>query len=133
VHLTLADWLMENPGATSLAEVESLLLQVRENEHAPLAGRAVEMLARTALAKGLTHDAAHCYKLLARDYGKVVIRDGKTGAEIVHAAESDDRLAALLAEDAAAWPAKMRGTSENGDFHLEKPTLALPLPKQAAP
>ena len=62
-----------------------------------------------------------------------MLRDGKTGADILKAAKSDDKLASLLADDAAAWPARMRSSSENGDFHLERPTLALPLPDNAAP
>ena len=44
--------------------------------------QAVDGLARLMLQKGQMSDAAFYYKQLGRDYPKVVVKEGKTGADL---------------------------------------------------
>jgi outer membrane protein assembly factor BamB len=84
-------------------EAELHLLQLRHQEDPPLAARAVEALARLMIRKGLLEDAAYWYRLLGRDYAKVVVRDGKTGADFAKTLATDKRLLAYLDEPCSPW------------------------------
>jgi hypothetical protein len=91
-RLRLAERLMEqNAYLEAELQLEQLSLQ---RDDPKIAGRAVEALARMWARKGLMEDASHYYRILGRDFAKVVIRDGKTGAQLL----------AELATDKRFWP-----------------------------
>jgi outer membrane protein assembly factor BamB/tetratricopeptide (TPR) repeat protein len=96
-HLALAERLMDRDGKADLLEAEQLLLKLSaQTEDRPLAGRALESLARTLSRRGLIEDALQYYRTLARDYPTTVIRDGKTGAQIFEELKTDKRFVPYL-------------------------------------
>lgn len=94
-HLELARRLA---ASTPLEAALLLLRLLREADDPPTRGRAVEALARLLAARGLVEDAGHFVRLLQRDFATVVIRDGKTGAEMVAELTADPRLAACRSQ-----------------------------------
>jgi outer membrane protein assembly factor BamB/tetratricopeptide (TPR) repeat protein len=114
----LAELLLAKGGAGSFLETEQhLLILRRQTEDRKLAGRAVEALARLMVSKGLLEDAVHYYKLLGRELAKLVIRDGKTGADFLDATATDKRFLPYLAEQPnPLWRGKIRAVAENGNF-----------------
>src|SRR5579883_350259 len=100
-RLELVERLMEQKDSGEehpLLEAELELNQFRTGKHSPeLAARATEALARLYTRKGLLEDAGYCYRKLGKDYGKIVIRDGKTGQQIYDdEAATDKRLLPYL-------------------------------------
>ena len=96
-RLELANRLMDDTSATALLEAEQHLSLLRvPGEDPVLAGRAVEALARLNTRKGLLEDASYYYRLLREEYGKVKIRDGKTGADLFNDMATDKRLLPYL-------------------------------------
>jgi outer membrane protein assembly factor BamB len=88
-RLKLAERLIEqNAYLDAELQLEQLSLQ---RDELPVAGRGVETLARMWARRGLMDDASHYYRILGRDFAKVVIRDGKTGAELLMELASDKR------------------------------------------
>jgi outer membrane protein assembly factor BamB len=88
-RLQLAERLMA--GSTFL-DAELHLLQLRgQHDDRTIAARAVEALARLMTRKGLLEDAAYYYRVLGHDYAKVVIREGKTGADFFNELATDKR------------------------------------------
>ncbi len=80
-------------------EAEMHLLQLRrQKDDPPIAGQAVEALARLMTRKGLMEDAAYYYRILGTDFANVLIRDGKTGAELFHELAADKRFLPYLEE-----------------------------------
>jgi len=69
-----------------------------QRDDAKLAARAVELLGRLMTRKGLMDDAAYFYRLLARDFAEVAVRDGKTGAEVLADLSADKRFWPYLDE-----------------------------------
>jgi outer membrane protein assembly factor BamB len=61
-----------------------------------MSGKAVESLAQLATRQGLLDDATYYYRILRRDYAKIVIRDGKTGVDIYKEAAADKRFLPYL-------------------------------------
>src|SRR5262249_27514233 len=96
-RLRLAEKLMAGSDPVALLDAERHLTILRgRNESPDLAGRAVEALARLNFQRGLLDDAAYYYELLNRTYGKVVIRDGKTGADIFNELATNKFILPLL-------------------------------------
>jgi outer membrane protein assembly factor BamB len=80
-------------------EAEMHLLQLRrQKDDPPIAGQAVEALARLMARKGLMEDAAYYYRILGTDFANVLIRDGKTGAELFRELAADKRFLPYLEE-----------------------------------
>ena len=99
-RLRLAEQLMDDdkdPEALIDAERQLSLLRARTQEP-ELAARAVECLARLNTRKGLLEDAAYYYRLLRDRYPTVMVRDGKTGADLFNDIASDKRLWSELDE-----------------------------------
>jgi outer membrane protein assembly factor BamB len=89
----LVDQLIDSSDPASLLEAERELLVLRSPRESPeIAGRAVEALARLYTRRGLLEDAGYCYRLLNRDYARIKIKGGKTGAELFDDAATDKRL-----------------------------------------
>jgi outer membrane protein assembly factor BamB/tetratricopeptide (TPR) repeat protein len=99
-RLKLAERLIQED---AFLEAELHLLQLRRQEDASLAARAVETLARLMIRKGLFEDAAYYYRLLGREYAKVVVRDGKTGADFFNELATDKRFLPYLDEPPSPW------------------------------
>jgi outer membrane protein assembly factor BamB/tetratricopeptide (TPR) repeat protein len=90
--------------APALLDAERHLNLLRSSKENPeLAARAVEALAQLCLSKDLDDDAAFHFRTLRDQYGKVKVRDGKTGADLFDELASDQRYYGLL-EEAAKLP-----------------------------
>jgi outer membrane protein assembly factor BamB len=112
-RLRLAERLMEE---NVFLEAEQQLLQARRQDDPQLAARAVEALGRLSVRKGLLEDAAFWYRLLAREYGQTVIRDGKTGAELFNELATDKRFLPYLEDQRTSWSGKIGVKDMHGNF-----------------
>jgi tetratricopeptide (TPR) repeat protein len=84
-------------------EAEMHLLQLRRQKEDPrIAAQAVEGLARLMTRKGLMEDATYYYRILGTDFAHVMIRDGKTGAELFQDLATDKRFLPYLDESDGA-------------------------------
>jgi outer membrane protein assembly factor BamB len=91
-RLELAEKLIEENSKGSMLEAEMHLQRLREQKaDAKIAARAIEALARLWTRHGLLEDAAYCYAVLNREYADVVVRDGKTGADLFAELATDKR------------------------------------------
>jgi outer membrane protein assembly factor BamB len=126
-RLELAERLIADPERGRFLEAELHLLQLRDQAHDPvLAARAVEALARLMARKGLLDEAMHHYRALARDYGRVVVRDGKTGADLFADLASDKRFVAHYHAGPPAWtPGRIKAKEEPADAPLWRTALYL--------
>jgi outer membrane protein assembly factor BamB len=104
-RLELAERLVED-GQPLEAEMNLVRLRVQKDDR-PLTARAVEALARLMTRKGLLEDAVHYYRVLGRDFAQVVVRDGKTGADLLRELEADPRFLVYLDN---SGPAAREGT-----------------------
>jgi len=105
-RLQLADRLI-NQG--TFIEAELQLLQLRRLSDEPkVAARAVEALARLMTRKGLLEDAAYYYRILNKEFGQVIIRNGKTGAELYRDLGSDKRFLPYLDEVVSPFTGTIR-------------------------
>jgi outer membrane protein assembly factor BamB/tetratricopeptide (TPR) repeat protein len=111
-------WLAERLAADKLFLEAELNLEAlrRQTDDPPRAGQAVEALARLYADKGLVEDAAHCYRVLGSDYAKLVVRDKKTGADLLKEAREDKRFMALLEEKPAYPEGKIKAKDTAGSF-----------------
>jgi hypothetical protein len=113
-RLLLAERLVKNK---EFAEAELHLLLVSAPRDEPeRAGRATLALALLNVERGLLADAVHYYRVLERDYGKTVIRDGKTGADLFKEVITDKRFLPFLEEPKDVWKGKLQGAMENGQW-----------------
>ncbi len=123
-RLELAERLMErkdNGDEHPLLEAELELNQFRTGRHsAELAARATESLARLYTRKGLLEDAAYCYRKLALEYAKVIVRDGKTGQQIYEDdAATDKRLIPYLDDPLPLGSVKkFRASTKNSEVSM---------------
>jgi outer membrane protein assembly factor BamB len=111
-------------GAYAEAELQlNALAQQSDDRH--MAARATEALARLMTRRGLLEDAAHFYRILGREYASVLIRDGKTGAEILRELATDKRFLPYL--DTAVAPF-LNGTVQATEIFKDTPRLQSALP-----
>jgi hypothetical protein len=95
-RLHFAQRLMEE---SLFIEAEMHLLQLRRQKDDPqMAAQAIEGLAKLMAHKGLMEDAAYYYRILGTDFAHVIIRDGKTGAELFRELATDKRFLPYLDE-----------------------------------
>ncbi len=99
-QLHLADKLI---AAENFTEAELQLVDVWRHAEPPLAAKAVDALARLMTRQGLLEDAGFYYRVLHRQFAKVVIRDGKTGDDLYQEAATDKRLLPYLEESKQSW------------------------------
>jgi outer membrane protein assembly factor BamB/tetratricopeptide (TPR) repeat protein len=118
-RLHLAELLMEKE---AFLEAELQLLQlVRDDPQ--LAARAVEALARLVIRKELFEDAVYFYRLLGRDYAKILVRDGKTGADFFNEARKDKRLVPFFDDARQTWLGHIKARDPiYGAFHARQIT-----------
>ncbi len=117
-RLKLAERLLDDPDPLSLLEAERHLYLLRgPGEEPALQAQALECLARLNVRKGRPHDAAYYYRLLRRDFARVVVRDGKTGTDILDELAADKRFLPYLDEPERLGSAgKIRASEERGAF-----------------
>ncbi|MBL8795070.1 MAG: PQQ-binding-like beta-propeller repeat protein, partial [Planctomycetia bacterium] len=123
-RLKLADRLLDSARdakADELREAQLLLLQVEGQKAVDpeAAGQAVETLARVMLRKGLMDHAAHYYRALGRDFTKVVIKDGKTGADLYSELTTDKRFLPFLEDARQSWNGKFKVSEIHGQFPMQ--------------
>jgi outer membrane protein assembly factor BamB len=99
------------------AERELLILR-RQSDDPVMAARATETLARLMARHGLMPDAAHYYRVLGREFPRVVVRDGKTGADLLNDLATDKRFLPYVQEPdpASGRVRKVHLQTENGMF-----------------
>jgi outer membrane protein assembly factor BamB len=134
-RLRLAERLMEVDEPSALLEAEQQLSLLRGPQEGPeLAARAVEALGRLHTRKGLLEDAAYYYRLLGRQYARVVIREGKTGAELLNDLATDKRFLPYLDEPGRLGAAgKIKVTEERGSFPFQNQTYYFARAGEALP
>jgi outer membrane protein assembly factor BamB len=110
--ITLADKLSASGNEDDSREAEYMLLAIRDgNEDALAAAKAAEALARLYIRKGLLDDAVGMYAELGKAHAKVVIRDGKTGADFFNDLITDKRFLPYLEPPTTTWTfPKLKGT-----------------------
>src|SRR5207302_11404580 len=107
-RLEFANRRMNDNAPASLVEAERQLALLRmQSEDVSMAGRAVEGLARLMTRKNLMEDATHYYRVLGRDFSKVVVKDGKTGQDYYNDLATDKRLLPFLDEPLPLFNARI--------------------------
>jgi outer membrane protein assembly factor BamB len=108
-RLALANAIIQDKSKESFLEAELSLQQLRVpplRQEGEVGGKALEALARLELARG-TEDglqqAAAYYREINAEFSKVVLHEGKTGAELFHALAEDPRVRPYLEEPANVW------------------------------
>jgi outer membrane protein assembly factor BamB len=134
-RLSLAGRLIEGPKAGD-REAEVLLEEVRRwHEDPARAARATEMLAQLSARRGLLEDAVAYYRILARDFARVALPDGRTGQEVWDALATDKRFLPFLEERRFSW-GKLKVVLEPGSplltpvYHFEPSGESLPFFRQ---
>jgi outer membrane protein assembly factor BamB len=120
-RLRLADTLMERNDKSAFTEVEMVLLQLTganlQEEDPETVARAYDALARLEIRKGTTEsmrEAAAFYRKLGREFARVVIRDGKTGADLFSDLATDKRFLPYLdSADVLRITGKMKAREVN--------------------
>jgi outer membrane protein assembly factor BamB len=108
-RLELADLIIQKKDKAAYLEAELNLQQLRVpgfRTDAAIGGKALEALARLEMAKGTDDSlrlAASYYREINKDFGNVVLRDGKTGADLFNALAQDPRLRPFLEEPGVLW------------------------------
>jgi hypothetical protein len=122
-RLRLAERLIDE---NAFLEAEMNLLQLRQQDDATLAARAIEDLARLMVRKNLLEDAAYYYRILGQDYSRTVIRDGKTGADLFNEQATDKRFLPYLDEPPLPWSSgKVLHREVFGTFQANSTTFSL--------
>jgi outer membrane protein assembly factor BamB len=114
-RLLLAERLAKEQG---FLEAERQLLILRRPADDPkTAARATDALARLCMNQGLLEDALHWYRTLGREFPSVLVRDRKTGADILNDVATDKRFLPYLEEPGQAWTGgKVGFRVEPGNF-----------------
>jgi len=131
--LKLAERLLEDTSPNAMLLAEQALQPVL-TESPALAAKAYEILGRIYTNKNLLDDALWCYKKLGKEYGDVVIRDGKKGADFLKEANADKKFVALLSESKLIPEArKITVTEERGNFHQQTQSYRFEEPDSPLP
>lgn len=117
----LSDKLLETNNEADAREAQTLLAQLRVTAEEPATrARAIESLARFMIKNQLMEDAVGLYMQLGKEYPKVVIRNGKTGAEFMTELLTDKRLLPFLEPSRYPMPtrvkAEQREAAASGNF-----------------
>lgn len=82
-----------------LLEAELHLLQLRsQQDDRSMAARAAEALAQLMTRRGLLDEAVAYYRILGSEFARVVVRDGKNGAELFKELSADKRYLPYLGD-----------------------------------
>ena len=96
-QLLLAEQLLQTNNADDAREAQVQLMQLWATaDDDPTVARAIEALARVMTRRGMVEDAVGLYSRLGTRYADVLVRDGKTGADIYGELVTDKRLLPYL-------------------------------------
>ncbi|HET6572903.1 MAG TPA: PQQ-binding-like beta-propeller repeat protein [Fimbriiglobus sp.] len=102
-QLLLAEKLLQTNSDEDAREAQTQLMRLWATADDPVyAAKAVEALARLMTRRGMLEDAVGLYSQLGTKYADVVVRDGKTGADIYGELITDKRLLPYLEPGATA-------------------------------
>ncbi len=105
----LADKLLQTNSDADAREAQTYLSQLRVTADDPaVRARATEALARLMVKNQLMEDAVGLYLQLGREYPKVVVRDGKTGADFMTNLLTDKRLLPYLEPSRYPMPTRVK-------------------------
>jgi outer membrane protein assembly factor BamB len=108
-RLEMANVIMQKPLIDAYLEAEMNLQQLRVpmfKDDPVIGGKALEALARLEIAKGSDNAlrlAAAYYREIYKDYAKVVLRNGKTGADLFNAVVESPLLRPFMEEPGIMW------------------------------
>lgn len=102
-RLMLAERLIGVNTEEDLRDAENILLGLKGLSDDTFAAKSTEALARLYIRKGLLDDAMGLYADLHRSYPKIVVRDGKTGADVFNELITDKRFLPYLEPLRQAW------------------------------
>ena len=105
----LADKLLDTNNEADAREAQTYLAQLRVTADEPVVrARATEALARLMVKNQLMEDAVGLYLQLGKEYPKVVVRDGKTGADFMTSLLTDKRLLPYLEPSRYPMPTRVK-------------------------
>jgi outer membrane protein assembly factor BamB len=115
-RLELAARLLAVGGEEELRDAELQLLQLRRasGEDRASVARALELLARVMIRKGLLEDAVACYRQLGEQFGDVTLSDGRTGADLLADVLTDKRFLPYLEQPRSPWSGRYKGQDLTG-------------------
>lgn len=117
-QMLLAENLLKTNNEEDIREAQVQLMQLWATaEDDSTAGRAVETLARVMTRRGLLEDAVGLYSQLGTTYASVVIRDGKTGADIYGDLITDKRLLPYLEPARGTGLSRYKIETSNGPYN----------------
>lgn len=134
-RILLADKLAGTGNEEDIREAEYMLFAMRSTEEPAAAAKATECLARLYIRKGLLDDAVGMYEELGLRFPKEVIKDGKTGTEMLTDLQTDKRFLPYLETPNHAWTYKRLRGSEvaNTAYNPMQNTMAVDLPNDVLP
>lgn len=114
-QLLLAEKLLTTNNDDDIREAQVQLMQLWATaEDQATAAQAVESLARVMTRRGLLEDAVGLYSQLGTKYADVVVRDGKTGADIYGDLITDKRLLPYLEPARGSGLSRYKVEQQNG-------------------
>ncbi len=122
---------------TNRREAQSLLLTqiglAEDDKDTVNIARATESLARLLTSRGMTDDSLGLYSALALRYPKTVIRDGKTGADLLGELITDKRYLSSLESGVISRMTDYTATMGNGQGNFRGPSTNLVSNSEAFP
>ena len=105
----LADRLLETNNEADIREAQTHLAQLRVTAEEPaVRARATEALARLMVKNQYMEDAVGLYLQLGKEYGNIVVSDGKSGADFMTSLLTDKRLLPYLEPSRYPMPTRMK-------------------------
>jgi tetratricopeptide (TPR) repeat protein len=103
--------------STALFPTPDARAAIHDPRSSPFRARVLLAKARLLTRNGRLEDAVHCYRQLQSDFGRVIIRDGKTGADFFNEVAADRRFLPYLDEPRKPWDgAKIKAVEIFGNF-----------------
>ncbi len=124
-RLMLAEKLIATNNDEDQRDAENILLGLKGLDDPAIAARATESLARLYIRKGLFDDAMGLYADLHRNYPKIVVRDGKTGADVFNSVITDKRFLPYLEPPRHSWGHNRLKAQEIPGFGGNQPATAV--------
>ena len=105
----LSDKLIETNNDSDIREAQTHLAQLRATADEPsIRARATEALARLMVKNQYMEDAVALYLQLGKEFGTVVVRDGRTGSDFMTNLLTDKRLLPYLEPSRFPMPSRMK-------------------------
>jgi outer membrane protein assembly factor BamB len=129
-QLQLAERLLASGSQDDLTDAETKLQalcfspDVRKQDPTT-AARAIEVMIRIYLKRGLYEDAVGFYKQLGAEFANVPVRDGKTGADLLNELFTDKRFLPYLEPQGVTWKGVLRTQDTHGNYQPNQMTLTI--------